>query len=149
MVTTRKSANQPGTAAVKSPVKPAVKAAARAASKSARTNQAKAAKKAVAKPTAKTVTKPAAKPAVHATVPAPAAPKPAKVKLVRDGFTIPAAEYAVLGELKQRALAAAHPAKKSELLRAGIKLLAALSDEAFLAALAAVPAVKTGRPGKK
>lgn len=102
-------------------------------------------KPAVKKPA---VTKPApAKPAAKA--PAPAAPKPAKVKLVRDGFTIPATEYAVLAELKQRALAAAHPAKKSELLRAGVKLLAALNDKAFLAALAAVPAVKTGRPGKK
>jgi hypothetical protein len=28
-------------------------------------------------------------------------------------------------------------------------MLSALSDEAFKAALAAVPAVKTGRPGKK
>lgn len=87
-----------------------------------------------------------------AAAPKPAAPevsKPAKLKLVRDGFTIPAGEYAVLGELKQRALAAGHPAKKSELLRAGIKLLAALTDKALLAALAKVPAVKTGRPGKK
>lgn len=81
--------------------------------------------------------------------PVPEVAKPAKLKLVRDGFTIPAAEYAALGELKQRALAAGHPAKKSELLRAGIKLLAVLTDKALLAALANVPAVKTGRPGKK
>lgn len=119
------------------------------------------AKSAVTKPAAAA---PAAKPAVKklavkkapakpaAPVPKPAvpeAPKPVKLKLVRDGFTIPAGEYAVLGDLKQRALAAGHPAKKGELLRAGIKLLAALSDKALLAALANVPAVKTGRPGKK
>lgn len=76
--------------------------------------------------------------------------KPIKVKLVRDSFTIPAGEYAQLAVLKQRALKAAHPAKKSELLRAGVRLLAALSDKDLLAALLAVPAIKTGRPkGKK
>lgn len=80
-----------------------------------------------------------------------AAPKPAKVKkpkLVRDSFTIPKDEYTVLDELKQRCVALAHPAKKSELLRAGIKALAAMSDKTLLAALQAVPSIKTGRPKK-
>lgn len=69
-----------------------------------------------------------------------------KTKLVRDSFTIPKPEYLVLDELKQRATRLTRPAKKSELLRAGIKMLAALSDAAFLTALAQVPAIKTGRP---
>ena len=83
-----------------------------------------------------------------------AAPKPAKVekpkkpKLVRDSFTIPKAEYTVLDDLKQRAAKLGAPAKKSEVLRAGIKALAQMSDAAFQSALAAVPAIKTGRPGK-
>ncbi|MEO6322417.1 MAG: hypothetical protein ABIO73_17955 [Polaromonas sp.] len=72
-----------------------------------------------------------------------------KPKLVRDSFTIPKAEYVVLDELKQRGAALAHPVKKSELLRAGIKILDTLSDAAFLKALAQVPAVKTGRPAHK
>ena len=75
--------------------------------------------------------------------------KPAKVKkpkLVRDSFTIPKAEYTVLDELKQRAGKLESSVKKSELLRAGVKALAAMSDVAFLAALKAVPAIKTGRP---
>lgn len=72
--------------------------------------------------------------------------KPKKPKLVRDSFTIPKAEYVVLEELKQRAAKLTRPAKKSELLRAGIKALAALSDAAFLTALEQVPAIKTGRP---
>lgn len=38
--------------------------------------------------------------------------------------------------------------KKSELIRAGIKALAAMSDANFLKALLAVPAIKTGRPAK-
>ena len=65
---------------------------------------------------------------------------------MRDSFTIPKAEYEVVDALKLRLLKLAHPAKKSELLRAGIKALAALSDAALLSALQAVPAIKTGRP---
>lgn len=82
---------------------------------------------------------------------AKAAAKPAKAKkpkLVRDSFTIPKEEYAVLVELKQRCAALAHPAKKSELLRAGIKAMAGLNDKALLAALLTVPSIKTGRPQK-
>ena len=71
-----------------------------------------------------------------------------KPKLVRDSFTIPKLEYTVLDELKARSNQLASPAKKSELLRAGIKALAAMSDAALLAALKAVPAIKTGRPVK-
>lgn len=72
--------------------------------------------------------------------------KSKKPKLVRDSFTIPKAEYVVLEELKQRATRLTRSVKKSELLRAGIKALAALSDAAFLTALERVPAIKTGRP---
>lgn len=80
--------------------------------------------------------------------PAPATkpPKPKKAKLVRDSFTIPKEEYEVLASLKQRCTALAHPSKKSELLRAGIKALAAMSDRSLLAAVRAVPSIKTGRP---
>lgn len=118
--------------------------------------RAPAAKKAVVKP----VTKPAAPPAKPPAMPTPsaAAPKPAakvvktekpkKPKLVRDSFTIPKAEYTVLDDLKARAAKLARPTKKSELLRAGIKALAAMSDGAFLSALQSVPAIKTGRPTK-
>jgi hypothetical protein len=59
---------------------------------------------------------------------------------------MPKGEYALLADLKQRATTLARPAKKSELLRAGIKALAAMGDTAFLAALYDVPALKTGRP---
>lgn len=75
--------------------------------------------------------------------------KPAKVKkpkLVRDSFTIPKDEYAVIETLKQRAATLAQPVKKSELLRAGLKVLAGLSDAALRSALQAVPSIKTGRP---
>ena len=71
---------------------------------------------------------------------------PKKHKLVRDSFTIPKAEYTVLDDLKQRSARLMHSAKKSELLRAGVKALAAMSDTEFLHALKQVPAIKTGRP---
>jgi hypothetical protein len=71
-----------------------------------------------------------------------------KPKLVRDSFTIPKVEYTVLDDLKQRATKLAHAVKKSELIRAGVKALAAMSDAAFQAALKAVPTIKTGRPSK-
>ena len=69
-----------------------------------------------------------------------------KPKMIRDSFTIPKPEYVVLDVLKERAGKLSRAAKKSELLRAGIKALAAMPDAAFLAALAAVPTIKTGRP---
>ncbi len=91
--------------------------------------------------------KPTAKPAVpHAAPKLEKTSKAKKPKLVRDSFTIPKAEYVVLDELKQRAAQLARPVKKSELLRAGIKALAAMPDAAFLTALGNVPAIKTGRP---
>ncbi len=74
--------------------------------------------------------------------------KARKPKLVRDSYTIPKAEYAVLAQLKQRAALGGAEAKKSELLRAGIQALAGMGDAAFRAALAAVPTIKTGRPAK-
>jgi len=108
---------------------------------------------------AKTIKAPASKPApasakktvAKKTAPKPAVPTPpAKVKhkLVRDSFTIPKSEYAVLEALKHRAANLKRPVKKSELLRAGISALNAMSDKAFLAALGGVPSLKTGRPSK-
>ena len=137
-----KAASKPGPKAA--PVKAAkttvpVKAAVKAASKS------------VSKPaTAKTLPRKTAVPK-PATKPAPAAAaevKPPKIKLVRDSFTIPRAEYEALGTLKDRLVKLTRPAKKSEVLRAGIAVLATLNDAALCAALDAVPAIKTGRPKK-
>ena len=70
-------------------------------------------------------------------------------KLVRDSFTIPKVEYMVFEGLKQRAARLARPTKKSELLRAGLTALDAMTDDAFLAALSKVPSLKTGRPKSK
>ena len=120
-----------------SPVKPAGKAVSRKSSLIP-----KALTKPVVKAPAKAVAKPAAKPVAEKLV------KLKKPKLVRDSFTIPKAEYAVLDDLKQRAGKLGSSVKKSELIRAGIKALAAMPDTAFLVAVKAVPTIKTGRPSK-
>lgn len=122
----------------KTTAKPAAKAPAKVITKVAVKAPAKATIKTPAKPLVKALTKPK----VEKTV------KAKKAKLVRDSFTIPKVEYTVLDDLKQRAGKLLSSAKKSELIRAGIKALAAMSDMAFVAALKAVPAIKTGRPTK-
>ena len=100
----------------------------------------------LAKLPSKVKAQPTAKPSVK--VMAEKTSKQKKPKLVRDSFTIPKAEYLVLDDLKQRAVRTGTPTKKSELLRAGIKALAAMTDAGFKAALSAVPTIKTGRPAK-
>ena len=117
-------------------------------------------KKVAAKPVRKTTTAkapikaaPVKAPPVKAAPAKPAkpvkAPKPVKAKkpkLVRDSFTIPKDEYVVIESLKTRAGKLGQAVKKSELLRAGVKALAAMSDIQFKAALNNVPTIKTGRP---
>ena len=88
---------------------------------------------------------PAVKPKQLQAAPAQPVAKP-KQKLVRDSFTIPKAEYALLEGLKVRAANLKRPTKKSELLRAGVAVLHAMSDKAFLMAVGGVPSLKTGRP---
>jgi len=76
------------------------------------------------------------------------APKEKKIKMVRDSISIPKTEYVVLEEMKLRSGKLGVAVKKTELIRAGIKALAALGDMAFLGAVRAVPSLKTGRPAK-
>jgi hypothetical protein len=72
-------------------------------------------------------------------------PVKAKPELVRDSFKMPKNEYVLIDELKQRTLRAGRPAKKSEILRAGVSILGRMSDAELMAALASVPSLKTGR----
>lgn len=77
------------------------------------------------------------------------AAKPRKQKLVRDSYAMPDSEYARIGELKKRLAGLAQDYKKSEILRAGIALLAALNDAELSAVMGRVERIKTGRPSKK
>ena len=58
-----------------------------------------------------------------------------KHKLVRNSFTIPKSEYTVLEGLKVRAANLKRPVKKSQLLRAGVVALHAMTDKALLSAV--------------
>lgn len=129
----RKAAPKPAVSKVATPKAPAAnKPAAKAPATKRTASKAIVAKPAAAKPVAAKPTK------VEA--------KSKKPKLVRDSFTIPKDEYAGIDTLKERSVALGRPAKKSELLRAGLMALLALSPNALHAALEAVPTIKTGRP---
>jgi hypothetical protein len=121
------------TAAAKKSAKPAGPATAATAVKVARK-----AARAVAAPAKAVRAKPAP-------APMPAA-APARPRLVRDSFTMPEQEYAVLGTVKQACLKAGFEVKKSELLRVGVALLGRLDVADLRAVLASLPQLKTGRP---
>lgn len=139
---------------------------------------ASATKPAPAKPAAKVAAKPASKPAAPASakkekpvVPAKAAPakpvvsqpaasakpaetkakKPAKekkLKVVRDSFTLPQDDYARIGQLKESCVRLGLHVKKSELLRAGLRLLGELPPDRLKQVMDGIEKVKTGRPKK-
>jgi len=113
------------------------------------------------KQTTATKAPPAAKPAVKAKpaaakssaskVAAPVAPEPSKEKakkpkLVRDSFSMPEGEYAVLGAVKKACLKAGIEVKKSELLRIGVALIQKMDVAALKAVLSTLPPLKAGRP---
>lgn len=75
--------------------------------------------------------------------------KTRKPKLVRDSFTMPEAEYQVLGEVKKACLKAGIAVKKSELLRVGVALLRQLDTGRLKEVLDALPPLKAGRPKKE
>jgi hypothetical protein len=107
-----------------------------------------AAKPAAAVSITKVTPKKVVKAAAVKTKPAKAEKLP-KLKMERDSFTMPKVEYAQFSVLKERLIKLGQPAKKSELLRAGIMQLTAMTDAALKAAMTKVPTIKTGRPNKK
>lgn len=85
-----------------------------------------------------------------------ATPKPAakkhkkehKVKVVRDSFTMPRNEYQKIAEIKTICLKSKMHVKKSEVLRAGLKMLAKLNAAQLKSMLSSLEKIKTGRPKK-
>jgi len=72
-----------------------------------------------------------------------------KAKLVRDSFTMPEAEYAVLGQVKRACLKAGVEVKKSQLLRIGLALLNKTDVPALKKLIAELAPLKAGRPKKE
>ncbi|NDG41884.1 MAG: hypothetical protein EBY28_21555, partial [Betaproteobacteria bacterium] len=128
--------------------KPARKTAATKVAAAAAAKPAAKSVKVASKPAAKAVVKPVGKPKAAATAAATAKPQRVKEKLVRDSFTMPRADFALVHQLKERALGFRRATKKSELLRAGLQALSALEDRALQAMLEKLTAIKAGRPKK-
>ncbi len=101
---------------------------------------------AATKPAAKTSKPAAAAPIVAATKPEAKKEKKQKQKVIRDSFTLPQDDYAKIAELKQVCLKAGLHVKKSELIRAGLRLLSKLDATQLHAELDALEKIKTGRP---
>lgn len=104
------------------------------------------------KPAMVAARRPQAKTAAAAPVSAPkdSAKKPPKqrLRLVRDSFTMPEPDFALIAALKSRTMAAQRETKKSELLRAGLHVLMALDDDMLVSALGRLQPLKLGRPKK-
>ncbi|MBU0914937.1 hypothetical protein [Aquabacterium parvum] len=96
------------------------------------------------------VAKPAAAPKPAKAPKAPKAAKPAKVakapKVVRDSFTMPQSDFDIIDRIKLRAIEWKQPVKKSEVLRAALHALEALSDAKVRALLTGLAPIKKGRP---
>lgn len=96
------------------------------------------------------VAKPAAAPKPAKAPKAPKAVKPAKVakapKVVRDSFTMPQSDFDIIDRIKLRAIEWKQPVKKSEVLRAALHALEALSDAKVRALLTGLAPIKKGRP---
>ena len=147
---------------VKAPLKVHKPAApTKAATKSAIKPAPKSAPKPKANPVVVSANKPAAKKQMKAVVtPAiisaitpiaeivPVKEKAKKAKLVRDSFTMPETEYAVLSYVKKACLSAGIEAKKSQLLRVGLVLLSKTDISTLKALIANLEPLKAGRPKK-
>jgi hypothetical protein len=73
-------------------------------------------------------------------------PTPPEKKLIRDTFSLPADDYELIALLQQRCLQSAVSVMKSELVRAGLKVLHAMSDEQLIQAVEKVEKLKRGNP---
>lgn len=151
-------------AAPKAVAKPRAKRATTKASPAApRRAATKPVAKAIAKPAAGTAKAAVAKVAKAAKAVKPKVVKPAKAakavvetkekhkktKLVRDSFTMPEPEYAVLANVKKTCIKAGFPVKKSELLRIGVSLIKNLSPADLQKVLSTLIPLKAGRPKKE
>jgi hypothetical protein len=79
----------------------------------------------------------------------PAPPTPQRDKVVRDGFSMPVSDYALIGEIQAAMLALGVSVTKSEVVRAGLHALKQLNGNELVALFGSLEKVKTGRPISK
>ncbi len=103
---------------------------------------------ATAKPATKAISKSVIKAADKKVAEGKKVRKEAKIKVVRDSFTMPQSEYQKIADIKEACLKTGMHVKKSEVLRAGLQALTALSAAQLKSALARLDKIQTGRPKK-
>jgi hypothetical protein len=146
MPNTNKTANKPATkTTTRSATEPAIKTSGKTAAKAPAAKPVLKKAVAIKSPAPKVKATKADAPVASADT---AKPSPAKPKLVRDSFTMPRSDFALIDLLKERALGFKRATKKSELLRAGLHALISLSDTQLQAALESLTPLKSGRPTK-
>jgi len=67
--------------------------------------------------------------------------------VVRDTFSMPPGDYALIAELRMRAAKAGHIATKSDMVRAGLQALMALDEQQLVKAISILVRVLPGRKG--
>lgn len=70
-------------------------------------------------------------------------------KLIRDTFSMPDSDYQLIAEILERSPAMTARSTKSEIIRAGLKVLHTMDDEHLSEVLNQVQRLKTGRPAKR
>ena len=72
--------------------------------------------------------------------------KPEHAKVVRDGFSMPAGDHALIAAIQKKAMGAGFHMSKSEVFRAALRVLSELSAEDLQRVYASLERVKPGRP---
>lgn len=67
--------------------------------------------------------------------------------VIRDTFSMPPADYALIAELRTKAARAGHIATKSDMVRAGLHALSALDEQELVKAISILVRVMPGRKG--
>ncbi len=134
-------------------IKPAAKKSTKTTAKRAPAKPAAKRSTARKSPTTTAAKRPVGRPPASAKQPVRAAQevkaeKPKKAKIVRDSFTMPESEYALIGSVKKACLGAGFEIKKSEILRIGVTLIAKLDPKKIKTAQATLLPLKAGRPKK-
>jgi hypothetical protein len=72
--------------------------------------------------------------------------KPEHAKVVRDGFSMPARDHALIATIQSTAMQAGFHMSKSEVFRAALRVLSTLTAEELQRVYASLERVKPGRP---
>jgi hypothetical protein len=75
--------------------------------------------------------------------------KPEHTKVVRDGFSMPAGDHALIAIIQSTAMQAGFHMSKSEVFRAALRVLSSLTAEELQQVYASLERVKPGRPTVK